>query len=151
MSKLEKQQIVALSRQLMDERIAEFEAQCKALQEGVANESKSSAGDKHETSRAMMNLEQEKLSRQLQELLVMKDRFEKIDFETSADKIKIGSLIQTNKGLFLLSVGLGKISMDGHDVLLLSKQSPLGEALYGKCKGEKIGLNANQYIIDWVS
>ena len=96
----------------------------------------------------MMNLEQEKLGRQLQELTLMKERFEKIDFGSSSGIVKMGSLIETNKGLFLLSVGLGKISIDGHDVLLLSKQSPLGGGLMGKSVGDKISINKIQYSID---
>lgn len=148
MSRPGKQQIVALSRQLMDERIAEFEAQSKALQEGVANESKSSAGDKHETARAMMNLEQEKLGRQLQELFTMKERFEKIDFDSPSSTVKLGNLITTNKGKFLLSIGLGKVVIQNEEVLLLSLQSPLGEVLLGKKVGDKIQMNTNQFIIE---
>ena len=58
---------------------------------------------------SVMNLEQEKLERQYQELMTMKDRFDKINFESPIDKIQLGSLIETNKGFFLLSVGLGKV------------------------------------------
>lgn len=151
MSDLVKQQIVEFSRQQMDKRITEFEAQGKVLQEGVANESKSSAGDKHETARAMMNLEQEKLGRQYQELLNMKERFEKIDFHSHSSTVKLGSLVTTNKGNFLLSVGLGKVIFQKEEVLLLSLQAPLGEALLGKKVGDKIQLNTSQFIIEKIS
>ena len=39
-----------------------------SLQESLNSETKSSAGDKHETGRAMVQLEQEKLGQQLQEI-----------------------------------------------------------------------------------
>ena len=100
----EKQQIVFNVREEMDTRVVEIELQLKALRDDVSNESKSSAGDKHETARAMMNLEQEKLGRQLQELMTMKEHFDKINFEIVSDKIQLGSMIETNKGYFLLSV-----------------------------------------------
>lgn len=148
MSNLVKQQIVEFSRRQLDERITEVEKQGKSLQEGVAGESKSSAGDKHETARAMMNLEQEKLGRQYQELLNMKEVFEKIDFHSRSSAVKLGSLIITNKGKFLLSIGWGKVVIQNEDVLLLSSQSPLGEVLLGKTVGDKIQMNTNQYIIE---
>ena len=147
MNIIEKKQLILHSRQQMEERIAEIELQGKALQEGVANESKSSAGDKHETARAMMNLEQEKLGRQFQELMTMKEHFNKINFEIVSDKIQLGSMIETNKGYFLLSVGLGKIKANTQDLMLLSLQSPLGEILLGKSEGDRVILNTHEYII----
>ncbi len=147
MNIIEKKQLILHSRQQMEERIAEIELQGKALQEGVANESKSSAGDKHETARAMMNLEQEKLGRQFQELMTMKEHFNKINFEIVSDKIQLGSMIETNKGYFLLSVGLGKIKASKQDLMLLSLQSPLGEMLLGKSEGDRVILNTHEYII----
>lgn len=147
MKKIEKQQLIFFAQQLMGERITEIEFQRKALQEGVANESKSSAGDKHETARAMMNLEQEKLGRQYRELITMKEYFDKINFEIVSDKIQLGSLIETNKGFFLLSVGLGKIKTNKQDLMLLSLQSPLGEILLGKSESDRVLLKTHEYII----
>lgn len=131
----------------MEKRIAEIELQLKALRDDVSNESKSSAGDKHETARAMMNLEQEKLGKQFQELMTMKEHFNKINFEIVSDKIQLGSMIETNKGYFLLSVGLGKIKANTQDLMLLSLQSPLGEMLLGKSEGDHVMLNTHEYII----
>ncbi|MFN0188204.1 MAG: hypothetical protein ACKVQV_05835 [Bacteroidia bacterium] len=143
----EKQQIVFNVREEMDTRVVEIELQLKALRDDVSNESKSSAGDKHETARAMMNLEQEKLGRQLQELMTMKEHFNKINFEIVSDKIQLGSMIETNKGYFLLSVGLGKIKANTQDLMLLSLQSPLGEMLLCKSEGDRVILNTHEYII----
>jgi transcription elongation GreA/GreB family factor len=147
MNSKEKQQIIFNVHQEMEKRIAEIELQLKALQNDVANESKSSAGDKHETARAMMNLEQEKLGRQFQELMTMKEHFNKINFEIVSDKIQLGSMIETNKGYFLLSVGIGKIKANTQDLMLLSLQSPLGEMLLGKSEGDHVMLNTHEYII----
>ena len=95
----------------------------------------------------MMNLEQEKLGRQYQELMTMKEYFDKINFEIVSAKIQLGSMIETNKGFFLLSVGLGKIKANTQDLMLLSLQSPLGEILLGKSEGDRVILNTHEYII----
>lgn len=144
---MNKSEIVAAVKAEFDRRLLELKEQTLALQHDVANESKSSAGDKHETARAMMNLEQEKLERQYQELMTMKDRFDKINFESPIDKIQLGSLIETNKGFFLLSVGLGKVKTNKQDLMLLSLQSPLGEVLFGKRVGDFVMLNKLEYIV----
>ena len=144
---MNKSEIVAAVKAEFDRRLLELKEQTLALQHDVADESKSSAGDKHETARAMMNLEQEKLERQYQELMTMKDRFDKINFESPIDKIQLGSLIETNKGFFLLSVGLGKVKTNKQDLMLLSLQSPLGEVLFGKRVGDFVMLNKHEYIV----
>ena len=145
---MSKNEIVIKVKEELERKLLDLRMQTKALQVDVGNESKSSAGDKHETSRAMMNLEQEKLGRQLQELLMMKDKLEKINFENPSDRIQIGSLIDTNKGQFLLSVGMGKILFQQQNILLLSLQSPLGVMLLGKKVGDIVKMNAVQYTIE---
>lgn len=145
---MNKNEIIDKVKSEFEKRLLDLKSQTSALQVDVANESKSSAGDKHETSRAMMNLEQEKLGRQYQEVLNMKERFEKIDFDSPSSAVKLGSLITTNKGKFLLSVGLGKVVIQSEEVLLLSLQSPLGEVLLGKKVGDKIQMNTNQFVIE---
>ncbi|MBK7855608.1 MAG: hypothetical protein IPJ79_12525 [Bacteroidetes bacterium] len=52
---------------IIDERIAGLKNSIATLLDDAESEMKSSAGDKHETSRAMMQLEQEKLTYQLAE------------------------------------------------------------------------------------
>ena len=102
------------------------------LKEGPNNESKSSAGDKHETARAMMQLEHEKISRQLDDLHRQKNALEKIDITIGSSKIINGSLIKANSSYMFLSVAIGKINVDGKTVMVFSSQSPIGLKMLGK-------------------
>ena len=52
---------------IVEEQLSGIIAALKDAQEGANNETKSSAGDKHETGRAMAQLETEKLNTQLNE------------------------------------------------------------------------------------
>ena len=54
--------------ELLASKIVELTRMQTELLEGALDDSKSSAGDKHETARAMMQLEQEKFAGQLQDL-----------------------------------------------------------------------------------
>src|SRR4051812_11409754 len=118
--------------------------------EGAGNDSKSSAGDKHETARAMMQLEQEKLGGQLTDALKQKATLEQIDIEHKSDAIHAGSVVKTNRGYLFISVPLGKINVNGTDVILLSIHSPLGQKLSGLQRGDTAEINGIQYIVEQV-
>jgi len=66
------------------------------------SETKSSAGDKHETGRAMLQLEMEKASQQLAVINQMKAVLDKIIIENTSTISCLGSLIITNKGTYYL-------------------------------------------------
>ena len=111
------------------------------------NETKSSAGDKHETSRAMMQLEQEKLSKQIAELAEQKKEFDKIDFSKTYNNINQGSLVETNKGYFLIASSIGRIIVDDNPILVISSKSPLAIAFKSMKPNEMILFNGVEYIV----
>jgi len=134
----------------ISEKIQHLQEALLELKLGAENESKSSAGDKHETARAMMHLEQEKITMQLDELLRQKSELLKIDVTNTSKQIAKGSLVKTNRGFLFLSVAIGKIVTDGTPVFSLSMQSPLGKNLNGLVKGDKVTTNGMQYVVEEV-
>ncbi len=116
--------------------------------EAANNETKSSAGDKHETSRAMMQIEQEKLGKQIKEIQEQRTELEKIDISKPSVQIAKGTLIQSDKGILFLSVGLGKIIIDEQTVFAISPQSPLGLKLVGKKENDTVEMNGVKYKIE---
>lgn len=113
----------------------------------TAEDSKSSAGDKHETSTSMAQLEQEKLSNQIKEFLIQRESLLKIDATKAHYKIELGSLILTNKGWFYFSIGLGTVKVENETVFCLGLHSPIGQLLKGKQKGEKVVFNNIETIV----
>ena len=65
----------------------------KETYEATANDSKSSAGDKHETAISMAQLEQEKLTKQINDYLALQVSLFKINPEKASSKIELGSLV----------------------------------------------------------
>ncbi len=143
-----KEKVFATCLQLLDTKIQALQNTLQELAEGAISDGKSSAGDKHETARAMMQLEQEKISKQLDEVLAQKIILEKIDCAVKSTQIVKGSLIKTNKGYLFLSVALGKINIDGIDIIVLSPQSPLGSKLLGLSIKSKVEINATAYLVE---
>lgn len=134
--------------QQLDEKITTLKTMLTDLTEGVKNDSKSSAGDKHETAQAMMQIEHEKISRQLNDALSQKAMVEQIDPLIHSSVVGTGSLLKTNMGYLFMSAALGKIKIDGTEFIALSMQSPLGQKLVGLQGGHKAEINGTQYLIE---
>ena len=145
-----KQKIHNQYLQLILDKVNMLEQILDGLKESGSNETKSTAGDKHETALAMLQIEQANNRGQLQQALLQKSDFEKINPIHKSQKIMMGSLIKTNKGYFYMSVALGKILAEAIPVFAVSPQSPLGEKLMGLSAGDTIGINKNVYFIESV-
>ena len=126
---------------LVDAAIADIKNQMHELVLEAQNDSKSTAGDKHETGRAMMQLAQEQLGKQLQEAEFKRNQLTRIDATSIHTKIIEGSLISTNENTLFLAAPLGKIQFKGVEVFVISTLSPLGKLLMGKKAGESISFN----------
>ena len=104
-------------------------------------ETKSSAGDKYETGRAMMHLEQEKLASQRAATQHLKKMLDQIDPNRTVSPVGLGSLVQTNRGWFFVAVGIGQVEVEGESCFVISPAAPLGKALWGRQPGEIVLVN----------
>lgn len=104
-------------------------------------ETKSSAGDKYETGRAMMHLEMEKLSAQLAEAEKQKAALLQLNPAVVSDKVQNGSMVITSQGNYYLSVSAGSFLIEDQKFTTLSVASPLGSKLLGLAKGSTLNWN----------
>lgn len=118
--------------------------------DSTRNETKSSAGDKYETGRAMLQIEQDNIRKQLQEALEQKASFEHLPPDRSS-KVTNGSLVKTGNGIFFISIALGKTSVAGIAVMSVSARSPLGSKLTGMKTGETATINGRNYTIEEIA
>ena len=95
-----------------------------------------------------MQLEQEKLGKQLKELLNQKNELERIDISKTNSQITTGSLIESDKGFLFIAIGLGKITINTKNVFVISLQSPLGKLLIGKKEKDIVEMNGVKYKIE---
>lgn len=133
--------------QVVNDKITMLQKVLADLKESGSNETKSTAGDKHETALAMLQIEQANVRSQLQDSLEKKSVIEKINPDVTAIVIVNGSLIKTNKGYLWMSVALGKAVIEDTQVIALSPQSPLGQKLMGLKAGEVAAINDREYLI----
>jgi uncharacterized protein (AIM24 family) len=143
-----KQKIYRHYLQQINDKIQQLQKVLDDLKESGSNETKSTAGDKHETALAMLQIEQANTRGQMKEAIAQKDALEKINPSIAAKIIVHGSLIKTNRGYLFLSIALGKAVIEGVHVIALSPQSPLGIKLMGLQEGDTAAINDNNYLIE---
>lgn len=137
-----KESIHQVLRKQLTFRIDEIQNILDDLLLSGSRDAKSSAGDKHETGVAMAQLEQEKLRYQIYEFQKMEEIVQKINPSKSNSKIHLGSLVQTDKGWFYISVGLGSLTFKDQVIFAINPEAPVGKALNGKVKGDSIHFNS---------
>ena len=134
---ISKQRIKEECLHLVNAEIEQLKEAIAAVQGSSNNETKSTAGDKHETSKAMAQIEVERLNKQLEKQLVIRSAFNKVNSESKLDKTGFGAVVNTTAGSFFISAGLGKIEVDEILLFVISPVSPIGKELINKKEGEK--------------
>lgn len=143
-----KQKIYRHYLQQINDKIQQLQKVLDDLKESGSNETKSTAGDKHETALAMLQIEQANTRGQMKEAIVQKDALKKINPSIAPKIVVHGSLIKTNRGYLFLSIALGKAVIEGVHIIALSPQSPLGIKLMGLQEGDTAAINGNNYLIE---
>ncbi|WP_420603621.1 3-oxoacyl-ACP synthase [Flagellimonas sp.] len=139
-----KEQLLKFCWESIDEKTARLKKRSEELQESLGSETKSSAGDKHETGRAMVQLEQEKLGKQLVALDRTKATLQKVDVAKDSSKIILGSLVKTSTANYFIAVSTGMYAKEGITVFCISPGAPIAQLLLGKEKGDSIVFNGKQ-------
>ncbi len=131
-------------------RVQALDDELAYLRDAAGAEGRSTAGDKHETGRAMVHLEQEKLTRQRAEAKALLAELERTVAIGTA-RIGIGSLVVTQCGTFLIAAGLGKVEWSGGEVFVLSPKAPVAAALMGHAVGETVSANGTVFRVEEVT
>ena len=143
-----KETILTYVKTYLDQRMQTSLDAMNAAQESANGESKSSAGDKYETSRAMGQLDRDMHARMYQQTREERKLVERIDDSLIYKKGALGALIKTSMGDFFLSVGIGNIKIDEKAIMIISPQSPIGALLMGKMVGDSFSFREKVSLIE---
>ena len=122
-----------------------------SIEESLFEESKSSAGDKHETGRAMLQIERENAGKQLQEVESTLLTLKRVESYTASDTVHLGSLVFTSKETYFISVSVGLLKVNAKKYLAISPLSPIGKILMGKMAGAELSFNGTEFQITNIS
>ena len=130
---------------------AKFEAMARlnSLKEALESEAKSTAGDKHETGRAMIHQEMEQVDATLQRCdLHIRDVSKWMNSDLQPLHVNTGVLVQTDGPWVLVGIPLGKIQVQAKPVLAICAEAPVAQAWRGAKVGETVQLGPQSYVIE---
>jgi hypothetical protein len=122
-----KELLFNLCKDFVNKRLKTVQDIISSNQKALQSETKSSAGDKHETGRAMLQLEMEKASQQLEGISIMNQILSKVDISKTSKIAHLGSVIITNKANYFLSISAGQLSVENNTYFAISISSPIGK------------------------
>lgn len=143
-----KHQLHQLCIEKLDASIASAQQSIDEARAAQKEETKSSAGDKFETTREMMTQEIEKGTALLSKLSEDRNRLLSLLQNDSTETVQQGSVVVTNNGKFYVGVSIGAVTMNGEKYQTISSSSPIGQLLLNKKAGDKFRLNDKEYVIE---
>ncbi len=142
-----KENLYRFCEAFVEERLSRIHQNINTIQESLSAETKSSAGDKHETGRAMLQLEREKLGQQLAEAEKMAVILSRISITNKTRTIVLGSWVTTSKAEYFLAVSAGEFNTKNQSIYCISGGTPIGQLLLGKSIGDVISFNGDKIRI----
>lgn len=136
--------------EIVNKRQATIQDTFAGIQEAMLSETKSSAGDKHETGRAMLQLEREKLGNQLAEVQKVKEILFKVDQKSTVSQGCLGSVVYTTQANYFISVSVGEIAANNSTFYAIASNTPIGKLLLGKKVGDSISFRNQSFVIEKV-
>ena len=134
-------------QEALEKRYHTVKSHIKDIEESLLEESKNTSGDKHETGRAMLQIERENAGKQLQEIERERDFLKRIDINTNSDYARLGSLAHTDRATYFISSSIGAVPIGNTTYYCVAYSSPIGQLLSGKKKGDSFSFQDKSFTI----
>lgn len=145
MSELKKQ-LIQEAKAYVEDRIKRIHTAIDDLQAALKLETKCSMGDKYETGRAMLHLEFEKLSGQLEQYGKLKKTLNAIPYQDQ-ERVGFGSLVKTDGANYFISIPAGELNLNSEKFYAVGTNSPVALAMKDRKAGEDFSLNGKSFKI----
>jgi transcription elongation GreA/GreB family factor len=142
-----KQQLYSKCQDFLNKRLEVIQNTILDIQNSLQSETKSSAGDKHETGRAMLQLEREKAGHQLAELQKLNETLHKIEFKSKHNNVALGSLVITSQLNYFIAISAGEIIVENKSYYAISVSTPIAQLVLSKQVGDSIQFRDSKFTI----
>ena len=136
-----KSHLLQQCKSYIEERMGVSQTAIDRAKEGANGETKSPMGDKYETTRALLQREQDNQSRQLSESLKLKMLLDRINPEQLHEKATFGSVVMTDQGNYFISISAGRLKIGEDKYFAISPQTPLAREFLQKAGGTVVTFN----------
>lgn len=145
-----RQALLQQCHQFCDRNLNNVKRNIEEIQIALFSDTKSSAGDKHETGRAMLQIERENLGNQLAEISKLKEALSKVNVSTTQSKISLGSVVYTEQANYFIAISAGELQVNNDRFFAISPITPIGKVLLGKSLGEEVQFRNQKIVINAV-
>lgn len=142
-----KQELYNQCFEFVDKRLLTIQNTISEIQNSLLSETKSSAGDKHETGRAMLQLEREKAGNQSAEIIKTKEALSKIDVNKTSKIVSLGSIVYTTQANYFISISAGELKIENDLFYAISPNTPIGKLLIGKLPKDEVVFRGQNFKI----
>jgi transcription elongation GreA/GreB family factor len=142
-----KQQLYTKCENFLNNRLEVIKKTITDIQNSLESETKSSAGDKHETGRAMLQLEREKAGHQLAEIQKLKETLYKVNPENEHQNIALGSVVYSSESNYFIAISAGELDVNGDKFYAISPSTPIAKLILSKQVGDKIQFRNSTFVI----
>lgn len=146
-----KAELYRLCKQAVEQRIANAEAIISDAREAARNETKSSAGDKYETAREMMQQEIDMNNARIAEARAELLQLQQVDVTKLYTSVQPGSLVITDKGNYFIAISCGKLKAGDTAYICISARAPIALVMKGSKPGDDFNFNVTKYTIGDIS
>lgn len=145
-----KEQLHAHCINLVRKNIEDITTAIADRREAMHSETKSSMGDKYETTREMLqqdiNMNMQRLSKAKAELTVLNG----IEAGKKPATAGTGSMVITDNAIYYIAVSLGAVQMGDKKYYVVSADAPVALQLRGMQAGDSININGKEVMIQRV-
>ncbi|MFK7832239.1 MAG: 3-oxoacyl-ACP synthase [Winogradskyella sp.] len=142
-----KEELYKACLNFIDNRLLVVKTMISDIQKSLESETKSSAGDKHETGRAMLQLEREKAGHQLAEIEKQQQILQKINKLSKHQIVALGSVVKTTKSNYFIAISAGEIELIDSRFYAISAATPIAKLLLSKRVGDRISFRDTNFEI----
>ena len=143
-----KLELYKLCEHYVRKRLETAQEALSSTQESSNQEEKSTAGDKHDTERAMMQIQVEQLTKQLAEANKLAEELKRVDYVNKQTVVTQGAIVFTSQNNYFMSISAGKIKSNQGDFFAVSMTSPIAQALKGKSANDELIFNGKKIQIE---
>jgi len=148
---MQKPALIAHLNTMLALRASDLAKEIAATLEARNSDTKSSAGDKHEVGRAMVQQELDQLETQLAKVQMMQQELARVPLERVYEHAGFGSLVNTDQGNYFVAIGLGAVEVDGERCFAVSLASPIGQAMKDKGVGDAVDFNGKRITVEKIT
>lgn len=139
MSQLSRQEVIEALEASMDAGLRRVRGAFEELQGSLEGESKSTAGDKHETGRAMVQMEMEQAAGRLSRVEGMIRQWHALEPARGRQEVRPGAVVTTDQGGFVMGVAWGTFDVPKAEAWrAISADAPLAQAMRAASPGSTV-------------